>query len=169
MENFSEYILWTQSSSTTGDDILLVDGKQVSSQEGEEYFSYMSLISNDMEPKWKPLFENDRNYQDNNKKTLSRSFSIYQNSEGCTLVKSLFLDKDETGRKIAYLFCCHTLNLKDVIIQLMNVAVSINRSLNASDLSMIATLRYKKYIPYIGLLVLFVISIIVFVLWTMLK
>ena len=169
MANFSEYILWTQSFSTTGEDILLVDGNKLSSAEGEEYFSYMSLMSNDIDPKWKPLFENDINYHDKSKIALSRSFSIYQNSEGCTLVKSLFLDQDETGRKIAYLFCCHTLNLKDVIIILMNVAVSVNRSLNTSDLSMIATLRYKKCIPYIGLLVIFVISLIVFVLWTMLK
>lgn len=169
MENFSDYILWTQSSSTSGDDILLVDGKQFSSVEGEKYFSYMSLMSNDTELKWKPIFENSSNYQDKGKKALSRTFSIYQNSEGCTLIKSLFLERDETGRKIAYLFCCHTLNLKDVIITLINAAASVGRSLNKSDLSMIATLRYKKIIPYIGILVLFVIIIILFVLWTMLK
>lgn len=169
MENFTDYILWTQSSSTSGDDILLVDGKQLSLIEGEIYFSYISLIPNDKEPRWKPIFENDSNYQDENKKVLSRSFSIYQNCEGCTLIKSLFLEKDETGRKIAFLFCSHTLNLKDVMISLMNAASSVHRTLNSSDLSMIATLRYRKYFPYIGLLVFFVILIIIYVLWTMLK
>lgn len=169
MEKFTDFILWTQSTSTSGDDILLVDGKQLSSVEGETYFSYMSLMSNDIEPRWKPIFENGSNYQDKSKKALSRSFSIYQNSEGCTLIKSLFLEKDETGRKIAFLFCCYSLNLKYVMISLMNAVSSVHRTLNPSDLSMIATLRYKKYIPYIGIFILIVILIILCVLWTMLK
>lgn len=166
MKNFSDYILWTQSSSTSGDDILLVDGKYLASADGEEYFSYISLFT-DNDSNWKPLFENKTTHKNTNKKGLSRSLSIYQNNDGCTLVKSLFLESDETGRKIAYLFCCHSLNLMDVIASLNKASSFIGRSINTSDIAMISTLRYKKYILIVSLL--FVFIILSYVLWIVLK
>jgi len=170
MENFDKYILWTQSSSTSSDDILLVDGKNVATDISLNYFSYMSIIPEKSITKWYPVYENNsiKQKDEKNGKSLSRSFSVYQNEEGCTLVKSLYLDNDETERRIAYLFCCKSHNYKEVRDSLKEASRLVERTLNPADLSLISALHYKKYSIYIIVAFILLVLSIIALLWVML-
>jgi len=163
MENFSEYILWTQSSKTQEKDILLVDNKTYTTLDGSSFFSYINLIPDNSSPKWMPIFENSQKKHKSRKNDISPSFSVYKNNDGCTLVKSTYQDKDESNRKIAFLFCCKSVNLKKVASELIIVSDSIKRELNRSDLSMLSALRFRHLIYIIGL---FSLLSILAILWT---
>lgn len=161
MERFKNYVIWTQSSLTSDEDILAVDGRYLFSDTGDELFAYLSVLPRENASPWNIVFDTDKSIKIGKNGSVSNSLSVYQNNDGCTLIKSLFQEKDETGRKIAYLFCCPSLDLKIVETTLKDAALFIGRTPNPADLAIIGALSYKKYIKLFGLLILFFVLIVV--------
>ena len=165
MEHFNKYILWTQNPAISADDIMVVDGQYLSPETGNEFFAYISVLPTDGNAVWTPIFKSDKSFKVGKNSSVSPSFAVYQNSEGCTLVKSLFVDKDETGRRIAYLFCCPSLDLKTVVATLVDAAHFVGKTPNSADLAIISALGYKKYIKYIAPILLIIILVIILIIY----
>lgn len=163
MEHFNNYILWAQNPAISSDDIMAVDGQYLSPETGNDFFAYMSVLPTDGDVVWTPIFKSDKSFKVGKNSNVSPSFAVYQNSDGCTLVKSLFVDKDETGRRIAYLFCCPSLDLKTVAATLGEAAHFVGKTPNAADMAIISALGYKKYIKYFTLILLIVILVTILI------
>ena len=157
MLNFT-YILWAQSESTIKQDVLLVDGNFVQGEERAKVFSYINFQNkNDKRHQWKPKFKNISKLksQASYSSDITPSFNVYVDNLNHLLVKSHFLEKDEVGRPIVYVFCSSVRNIKEMCLLMENASKYINRSVNPSDVHFLQDITSKVHsIKYLFLLII---------------
>lgn len=156
---FNNYILWAQSVSSVGSDILVVDGKKAEDNAGTEEFDYITSFHSDETNSWKPVI---RNYFKDNPsiplyKGVSPKLEILSNKDGNILIKSHYVTVDEKGRRIAFIFCSKGKNYANAAKRLTAVSQKLNLSLNKKDIKLIKDIQLSKYI--------IIISVIIFILF----
>lgn len=158
---FNNYILWSQSKSSTESDILVVDGKKVVSNLGTEEFEYITSFPSEDPNSWKPVLNN---FLRNNPsmplyKGLSPKLEILKNKDGNILIKSHYISTDETGRRIAFIFCSKGKNYSVAANRLIAASNILYLSPNIKDVQLVKNIQWLKYIKIILLVILLLIII----------
>ena len=158
---FSKYILWSQSKSSTENDFLVVDGKIVDNNLGTEEFEYISSFPFDDPNSWKPVFNNFSKATPSKplQKGLSPKLEILKNKDGNILIKSHYISTDETGRRIAFIFCSKGNNYADAANRLTAASHILNLTPNVKDIQFVKNIQWLKYIKIILLITLILIII----------
>lgn len=158
---FNDYILWTQSNSTAGSDMLVVDGINVDNNLGAEEFEYITSFPSDEPDSWKPVLKNFHKDTPSISlyKGLSPKLEIHKNRDGNILVKSHYNSTDETGRRIAFIFCSKGNDFAKAANRLISASQVLNLSLNIKDVQLIKNIQRLKYIKIILLLILILVII----------
>lgn len=171
MIEFNNYILWCQGESPTARNISMIDGEQVDGSSGQEIFDFLCMIPNyeqvGNQNGWKLVFENKRNKEydlANKEKDLSPSFKLFDDEKGHVMIHSHFMDKDESGRRIVYMFCTKAQNYKIAGKTLLKASEIIGRHPNPADIQFMIIRSYWK-VYRIVLYLLVCLILIAFVLW----
>lgn len=171
MIEFNNSILWCQGKSPTAKSVTIVDGEYVDDALGQEAFEFLCMVPNSRADEnqngWEIVYEANRNSVSDSKKAgkeLSPSFKLFIDGKGHVMIHSHFMDKDESGRRIVYMFCAKAKNYKIAGNQLLKVSEIIDRHPNPADIQFMTICRDKKVYETI-LYSLVCIILIAFILW----
>lgn len=158
---FSKYILWSQSKSSTESDILVVDGKKIESNMGSDVFEYITSFPSEEPNSWRPVLNN---FLRNNPsmplyKGLSPKLEILKNNDGNILIKSHYISTDETGRRIAFIFCSKGTNYSVAANRLNAASKNLFLSPNVKDVQLVKNIQWLKYVKIISPIILLLIII----------
>lgn len=159
---FDNYILWAQSKSSTGSDILVVDGIKIENDLGTEEFEYITSFPSKESNSWKPVL---KNYLKDNPsiplhKGLSPKLEILKNGDGNILIKSHYNSTDENERRIAFIFCSKGKNFAIAANRLVEASHVLNLTPNTKDIQLIKNIQFLKYIKISSLIILLIILIL---------
>ena len=132
-------VLWHQRSAVNSDDIFIIDGlKQIAENSTEQVEAFSQLIKAREwpTPKLLSLFMKMQ-------PQVSRQLQVFNGKEHRMMIQSHFVDKDDAGRLIPYMFLSN--NDQEAIALLKEYAQQAGRTLNESDIKVVEQLlRFQK-------------------------
>ena len=138
-----ETILWTQNETPDAKETFVIDGN-ISAYEGsvlqDEAFARLLAAR---EHKSKFFAEGIKIMQEKHPDLhLSENLQCYQSSKG-TLIQASYNEKDESGRRMPYIFFANTVDWKTISRLLGENSQKINRTCYAKDLEALESLSEK--------------------------
>jgi len=171
MIEFNNYILWCQGESPTAKSVTMIDGEKVDGTLEQEVFDFLCMTPDseqgDNQNGWKVVFQNNRTKTFDSvkaEKLLSPSFKLFEDEKGYIMIHSHFMDKDESDRRIVYMFCTKAQNYKIAGNTLLKASEVIGRHPNPADIQFMIIRSYWK-VYRIVLYSLVCLILIAFVLW----
>lgn len=162
---FGKYILWCQSAVPTDEDTLTVDGMQPSGAARSEAFAFLNTgnfsVVNGKKHIWRSVV---MKWFAGKIAGVSPSFALYWDCAANLLVRSHFLDVDNSGRPIVYMCCLKCSHVSNAGEMLRQAADSVGRECNPADVEMteyvVSRFRKLKYMLY-GLATIIAIAVAV--------
>ncbi len=156
-----KYIIWHQGKSSTDEStMLLVDNnnEQVVLSEGErvqvfEFISASSKSHNGEKHKWvKMKIVNP-----------STKLKVYTDNMGNVLLSSHYVESDDNGRRIVFIFCTKKMKWDEIAKMLSLAASAVGKTVSESDLDIIKSIKQKGKLNL--LLALSFTIVIIYILW----
>ena len=188
-------ILWFQGETATQKDTLLIDGKDAKSVgERDDAFNFiikgrengnrlLSTINRGAikvgnrllksyelsQHKWYLLTNDFKDKRDQRRKegtNVSPSLLCYEDMNGKILIRSHFLDKDESGRRIVFSFYANTNDMDEACKLLKQLTEPLGKHCNEDDFTFLKDISKKKKTNRTRLAIIFILLIFICViLW----
>lgn len=147
---FKQYIIWSQSSTTNGDDLMLVDGEKIPDDKRHKYFSFLidteQTMANGKKHVWKPvsLANALTKLSSQSVEKPQPTLKVFRDNMGNTMVQSHCVDLDTKGRKIVYICCSKSVDGKVAVDILEEALTAIGRTGNKGDFDFLRHFSLKK-------------------------
>lgn len=146
-------ILWCQSNSTTGDDILLVDGQPCKAEDRSSIMSFLlknrkshkCIHRSGKEHCWYPLISNLNKVVTKclkNNAVISSNLMCYTDGEGKFLIRARYEERDELGREIVYSFFSNSADIDISIQRLIEISKTLGRTCKLADIELLRKIRH---------------------------
>jgi len=121
-----------------------------------------------IEHKWYLLtndFKEKRDQKRNEGINISPSLLCYEDTDSKILIRSHFLDKDESGRRIVFSFFADTNNMEEACELLKQITEPLGKHCNEDDFIFLKDISKKKKTNRTRLAILFILLLILVILW----
>lgn len=157
------YILWAQNESTRIEPTILADGIKLDGEDAQACFSKLNQVNQQLalSPELR-----EKLYNKGEEFGFSRqiNYKVLDNNEG-VYIQSCYIEQDEVGRKMPFMFYYEGSNLKEAIPVLRVESARIGRTCNEAEMNFLLSLESKRkkkvIIKYVILIFVIVILCVI--------
>ena len=148
-------VLWFQSSKATGEDYLYIDGQPCETEQRQKEMRFLldnrnssyNFLMKRKGHQWNPLISDFKGIVERclkNGTDISNNLMCYIDSDKKYMIDALFNERDEVGRKTAYIYYANTTDIETAIQWLKEIANSVGKTCNEKDFIALRKIQQKS-------------------------